>query len=226
MGKLIVFEGIDGSGKSTQFKLMCDRFNNEGVPFTRLTFPQYQEPSSALIKMYLSGEFGENPEAVNPYAASAFFAVDRYASYMKVWREQYYSGGIILTDRYTTSNALHQGSKLPEDRRSDFFSWLYDFEFRLMELPRPDIVIYMDIEAEKAAERIKARQAVTGTAADIHERDLGYLMECARCGSQASEYYGWRKVSCLKNGTVRSELEIHEEIRGILRGIGINNHES
>ena len=109
MGKLIVFEGIDGSGKSTQFKLMCDRFNNEGVPFTRLTFPQYQEPSSALIKMYLSGEFGENPEAVNPYAASAFFAVDRYASYMKVWREQYYSG-IILTDRYTTSNALHQSS--------------------------------------------------------------------------------------------------------------------
>ncbi|NLT13430.1 MAG: deoxynucleoside kinase [Clostridiales bacterium] len=225
MGKLIVFEGIDGSGKSTQFRLMCGRFENEGVPFARLTFPQYQEPSSALIKMYLNGEFGENPEAVNPYAASTFFAVDRYASYMKVWRDLYTGGNIILTDRYTTSNALHQGSKLPEGGRSDFFSWLYDFEFRLMELPKPDIVIYMDIEAEKAAERIKKRQAVTGTAADIHERNLGYLRECARCGAQAAEYYGWRKLSCFHNGAARSEEEIHEEIREILSVVGVKRHE-
>ena len=134
-------------------------------------------------------------------------------------------GVIILTDRYTTSNALHQGSKLPEDRRSDFFNWLYDFEFRLMELPKPDIVIYMDIEAEKAAERIKKRQAVTGTAADIHERNLGYLRECARCGAQAAEYYGWRKLSCFHNGAARSEEEIHEEIREILSGVGVKRHE-
>jgi dTMP kinase len=216
MGKLIVFEGIDGSGKSTQFRLMCSRFENEGVRFARLTFPQYQEPSSALIKMYLNGEFGDNPEDVNPYAASTFFAVDRYASYMKTWRDSYHSGSIILTDRYTTSNALHQGSKLPERVRNDFFRWLYNFEFGLMELPKPDIVIYMDIPVEKAVERIKERQAVTGAAADIHERDIDYLTECGRCGTQAADYYGWRKVSCFKDRTAKSEEEIHDEIYDIL----------
>jgi dTMP kinase len=128
------------------------------VPFARLTFPQYQEPSSALIKMYLNGEFGDSPEDVNPYAASTFFAVDRYASFMKSWREPYRSGSIFLTDRYTTSNALHQGAKLPENKRIDFFKWLYDFEFGLMELPKPDIVIYMDIPAHEAVKRIGERQ--------------------------------------------------------------------
>jgi dTMP kinase len=216
MGKLIVFEGIDGSGKSTQFRLMCDRFENEGVPFARLTFPQYQEPSSALIKMYLNGEFGNNPEDVNPYAASTFFAVDRYASYMKVWRDLYRGGSMILTDRYTTSNALHQGAKLPKDKRIGFFKWLYDFEFGLMELPKPDIVIYMDIPAREAAERLKERQVRTGTTADIHERDLDYLNECARCGEEAADYYGWRKVGCFNGPAPKSERELHEEIYEIL----------
>ncbi len=216
MGKLIVFEGIDGSGKSTQFRLMCRCFEQEGVAFSRLTFPQYQEPSSALIRMYLNGEFGEDPEAVNPYAASTFFAVDRYASYMKVWREPYNSGTVILTDRYTTSNALHQGAKLSEKKRHEFFRWLYEFEFGLMELPKPHIVIYMDIPAGKAAERIRDRQAATGTAADIHERNMAYLTECARCGEQAADYFGWHKVSCFKGGTARSEQEIHDEIRNII----------
>jgi len=220
MGKLIVFEGIDGSGKSTQFKLMCGRFERENTAFTRLTFPQYQEPSSALIKMYLGGEFGENPEAVNPYAASTFFAVDRYASYMKVWRGDYERHARILTDRYTTSNALHQGSKLPADKRNDFFKWLYDFEFGLMELPRPDIVIYMDIPAPKALERIRAREAATGSAADIHERDDAYLKKCWECGTQAADYYAWHKISCFSGQTARSEQEIHEEIYEILTQSG------
>lgn len=219
MGKLIVFEGIDGSGKSTQFKLMCSRFENEGVQFNRLTFPQYQEPSSALIKMYLNGEFGENPDDVNAYAASTFFAVDRYASYIKVWRDYYRSGNMILTDRYTTSNALHQGSKLPENKRNDFFKWLYDFEFGLMELPMPDIVIYMDIPVENAIERIKNRQAVTGGTTDIHERDIDYLKECRSCGNQAADYYGWHKISCYSGQTARSEQEIHEAIYKILTGM-------
>lgn len=217
MGKLIVFEGIDGSGKSTQFRLMCARLEKEGIQFARLTFPQYQEPSSALIRMYLNGEFGENPDDVNPYAASTFFAVDRYASYMKTWQTIYRDQKtLLLTDRYTTSNALHQGAKLPARSREDFFKWLYEFEFGLMELPKPDVVIYMDIPADKAAERIKERQAKTGTAADIHERDFGYLAECARCGNQAADFYGWRKVSCYNGAEPRSEQDIHDEIFTVL----------
>jgi dTMP kinase len=222
MGKLIVFEGIDGSGKSTQFSRLCARLAGEGIPFMRLTFPQYREPSSALIRMYLSGEFGENPGDVNAYAASTFFAVDRFASYIKVWREFYGSGGLVLTDRYTTSNALHQGSKLPAHKRQDFFKWLYDFEFGLMELPGPDIVFYMDIPAEEALDRIRKRQAETAAAADIHERDAEYIRKCWECGAQAAGFYGWRRIACMDGGAARSEQDIHDEIYKILKKTEIN----
>lgn len=217
VGRVIVFEGIDGSGKSTQFKLACRRLEEEGVSFARLTFPQYEKPSSALIRMYLGGEFGDSPEDVNPYAASTFFAVDRFASYVKVWREAYCGGGLIVTDRYTTSNALHQGSKLSEDKRLDFFKWLYTFEFELMELPKPDIVLYMDIPVDEAIERIKKRDATTGSTGDIHERDSAYLTQCQHCGAQAADYYNWHRIACFSNGVARSELDVHEEIYQILK---------
>lgn len=217
MSKLIVFEGIDGSGKSTQFKLVCNRLAGEGVRFTPLTFPQYQEPSSSLVRMYLAGEFGDSPDSVNPYAASTFFAVDRIASYLKNWRSLYHDGVLLLTDRYTTSNALHQGSKLPEDKRPEFFKWLYAFEFGHLELPKPDIVLYLDIPVEAALERIRMRASVTGSVSDIHERDVKYLKECWRCGTQAADFFDWRKISCFSGGIARSEQEIHEEIFNILK---------
>jgi len=212
MGKLIVFEGIDGSGKSTQFKGICKRFEDEGIGFERLVFPQYSEPSSALIKMYLGGEFGTDPSAVNPYAASTFYAVDRYASYAKVWKDYYTGGGIMVADRYTTSNAIHQGSKLPQDRRNEFFKWLYEFEFEQMELPKPDTVIYMNVPLENAIEQMRKREAQTNTKADIHETDNSYLEKCRQCGLQAAEYYGWKVIDCVKNGEMRSIEDIHSEI--------------
>ena len=137
MGKLIVFEGTDGTGKSTQFALLTKRLQSENIPFRRLQFPQYLEPSSALIRMYLNGEFGDDPNSVNAYAASTFYAVDRYASYQRVWKDDYAAGGLILSDRYTTSNAVHQGGKLEGAAREEFFSWLYDLEFCRMGLPKP-----------------------------------------------------------------------------------------
>ena len=150
MGKLIVFEGTDGTGKSTQFALLTKRLQNENVSFRRLQFPQYLEPSSALIRMYLNGEFGENPNDVNAYAASTFYAVDRFASYQRVWKNDYASGGLILSDRYTTSNAVHQGGKLEGKAREEFFSWLYDLEFNRMGLPKPDLVLWLDMPVEIA----------------------------------------------------------------------------
>ena len=212
MGKLIVFEGIDGSGKSTQFKLICDRLATEGYQFRRVVFPRYDKPSSALVKMYLSGDFGNDPDTVNAYAASSFFAVDRFASFIQDWREYYESGGLILTDRYTTSNALHQGAKMETEKRGFFFKWLYEYEFSLIGLPEPDIVVYMDIEASIAAERISCRQAETGANADIHEQDLVYLESCALSGRQAASQFGWYIVECVRNGLDRSEEEIHCEI--------------
>ena len=150
-GTLIVLEGTDGSGKSTQFARLKERLSAQGAQFRCLKFPQYEEESSALIRMYLAGEFGSRPSDVNGYAASAFYAVDRYASYKKVWGEWYERGGLVLADRYTTSNAIHQASKVPQEEREDFFRWLYDFEYRKLGLPRPDLVVYLDVPPRPAS---------------------------------------------------------------------------
>ena len=168
-GKLIVLEGTDGSGKSTQFSLLCQHMEQENRAFQKLIFPQYQEPSSALLKMYLNGEFGQNPSDVNAYAASTFYAVDRYASWKKVWGADYDNGALILSDRYSTSNAVHQTGKLPEAEWSGFLDWLFDFEYNKLGLPAPDLVLYLDMPTEKAVEMLRSRESATHTKADIHE---------------------------------------------------------
>ena len=216
MGKLIVFEGIDGSGKSTQFELLCARLNSENRGFMRVTFPRYDEPSSALIKMYLEGGFGDDPDSVNAYAAASFFAVDRYASYKQAWGSYYENGGIVVTDRYTTSNAIHQGAKLPQEQRESYFKWLYDFEFSLMELPAPDLVLYISIDHEHAAQRLALRQAETGTRGDIHEKDSSYLSKCAMSGRHAASFYGWRVIECFSGDIPRGIEEIHDEIYSLI----------
>ena len=212
MGRLIVFEGIDGSGKSTQFKMLCDRLADDGLEFRRIVFPQYSEPSSALLKMYLGGEFGSNPGDVNAYAASTFFAVDRFASYAKVWRDYYLGGGLLLADRYTTSNAIHQGSKLPPEERGEFFRWLYDFEFRLLGLPKPDAVLYMDVSLDTSLSQMRRRESETNTKGDIHETDNAYLAKCLECGALAADTLGWTRIQC-ENGGIVSCLQQHVDKR-------------
>ena len=217
MGKLIVFEGTDGSGKSTQFELLAKRLEAEQIGFQRLRFPQYEEPSSALIRMYLGGAFGDDPEAVNAYAASTFYAVDRYASYQCVWKDYYQGGGFVVSDRYTTSNAVHQGSKVPEGERAEFFRWLYDLEYDRMGLPRPDLVVLLDMPVELSEQLMRKREQSTGTHADIHERDEDYLKKCRDVALHAAEYYGWRTVSCAKDGAIRGVEDIHEEVYAIVK---------
>ncbi len=217
MGKLIVFEGTDGSGKSTQFELLAKRLEAEQIGFQRLRFPQYEEPSSALIRMYLGGAFGDDPEAVNAYAASTFYAVDRYASYQCVWKDYYQGGGLVVSDRYTTSNAVHQGSKVPEGERAEFFRWLYDLEYDRMGLPRPDLVVLLDMPVELSEQLMRKREQSTGTHADIHERDEDYLKKCRDVALHAAKYYGWRTVSCAKDGAIRSVEDIHEEVYAIVK---------
>lgn len=212
MGKLIVIEGTDGSGKSTQFRLLTDRLESEQVKFQKLVFPQYSEPSSALIRMYLGGEFGKSPSDVNAYAASAFYSVDRYASYRKVWGKWYEEGGLVVSDRYTTSNAVHQASKEPEDKREDFLNWLYDFEYDKLGLPRPDLVIYLDVPTDFTEKMLRHRESETHTQADIHEQDMQYLATCRRMGRAAAEHYGWTVIRCVRDGAMRSMEDIHEEI--------------
>jgi len=212
-GRLIVFEGTDGSGKSTQFARLCARLDEGGRAYQRLVFPQYSEPSSALIRMYLAGEFGRRPGDVNPYAASAFYAVDRYASLKKVWGAYYQGGGLVLSDRYTTSNAVHQAVKCAPQDRPAFLRWLDDFEHEKLGLPRPDLVLYLDMPTDRAVELLRSREAATHTQADIHELDAAYLSACRESALQAADLLGWKKIPCLDgSGRVRPIEEIHEEI--------------
>ena len=217
-GRLIVLEGTDGSGKSTQFERLCKRVREEGNVYYQLVFPQYQEESSALLRMYLRGEFGDDPGDVNAYAASTFFAVDRYASWKKSWQGWYEAGGLVLADRYTTSNAVHQGSKVPVGERGEFFRWLFDFEYRRLGLPEPDLVIYLDMPTEKAVELLRQREAATQTQGDIHETDTDYLSACRDTALDAVQAYGWHLVSCVDDaGNLRSVDDIHEEIWAAVR---------
>ena len=187
MGKLIVIEGTDGSGKSTQFRKLTERLEQEGQAFKTLVFPRYQEPSSALIRMYLGGDFGTHPSDVNAYAASSFYAVDRYASYKQDWGEWYENGGLIVSDRYTTSNAVHQTSKEPPEKQGDFLKWLYEFEYDKLGLPRPDLIIYLDVPTSFTEKLMRHREQETNTHADIHEQDMQYLATCRASGRTAAQ---------------------------------------
>ena len=212
MGKLIVIEGTDGSGKSTQFALLSQRLEQDGVSFKHIVFPRYSEESSALIRMYLGGQFGKNPSDVNAYTASAFFAVDRYASYKMDWGQWYEQGGVVLSDRYTTSNAVHQTSKEPKDKQAEFLGWLYDFEYEKLGLPRPDLTLYLDVPTDFTEKLLRHREQDTNTKADIHEKDTAYLATCRETGRAAAAYYGWTVVQCVKDGRMRTIEDIHNEI--------------
>lgn len=217
MGKLVVLEGIDGSGKSAQYRRLVSRFEREDIKYHSIVFPRYDQESSALIRMYLGGQFGEKPEDVNAFAASIFYAVDRYASYMTDWKEYYEQGGLVLSDRFTTSNAVHQGAKLGADEQPAFFDWLYDLEYVKLGLPRPDMVIYLDVDVETSMARMKHRQQKTGKDGDIHERDVEYLQHCLDTAHRAAAHYGWRTVDFKKDGVERAVDEKHEEIFSIVK---------
>ena len=217
MGKLIVLEGIDGSGKSAQYRRLTARFEREGLDYHSIVFPRYDQESSALIRMYLNGDFGSMPDDVIVYASSIFYAVDRYASYMTDWKAYYQSGGVVLSDRYTTSNAVHQGAKLPPEEQPRFFDWLYDLEYVKLGLPRPDLVIFLDVDLATSEARMHRRQLKTGKSGDIHERDTEYLQLCLDTGHRAAAHYGWRVVDFMKDGKEREVDEKHEEIYQIVR---------
>jgi len=211
-GKLIVLEGTDASGKSTQFKLLCKKLEEAGVDFKRVTFPRYDNPSAALVNMYLTGKFGNKPDDVNPYVASAFYAVDRCASYLEDWKEYYLSGGLVLCDRYTTSNAVHQTSKLPEEKRNDFLDWLFEFEYKLLDLPKPDLVMLISVPAEVSRQLLRKREGNDGS--DIHEKDASYLQRCADAAINAAKHQEWDVINCMDGDRLKSIEEIHADIYG------------
>ena len=194
-GKLIVIDGLDGSGKQTQTQLLYDRLTSQGTPVRSVSFPDYKEPSSALVKMYLAGELGQ-AEEVSAYAASSFYAVDRYASYNKFWKNDYLSGYTLIADRYATSNIIHQMSKLPKEQWKDFLCWMEDFEYSKLALPRPDRVIYLDMNPEVSRELLSRRYHGDEKKKDIHEANFNYLLKCRDCALYAAQHLLWKVVRC------------------------------
>lgn len=216
-GKLFVIEGLDGSGKGTQTKILFEALQAQGLPVRRLTFPNYESESSALVKMYLRGAFGDKPGDVNPYAASSFYAVDRYAGFKSDWGKFYEEGGILVADRYTTSNAVHQCSKLPQEQWDIFIQWLADYEFSLLGMPRPDAVIYLAVDPAVSQKLMTGRYQGDESKKDIHEKDLNYLDASRHAAEYCAEKLGWETVVCDKGGVMCSIEEIHARVLEIVR---------
>lgn len=212
MGKLIVIEGLDGSGKSTQLELLPQNLKKVGIDSRSVSFPDYDSNSSALVKMYLGGEFGKKPGDVNAYAASLFYAVDRFASYKTNWGEYYNQNGVIVSGRYTTSNAVHQTSKMDESEWKNFLDWLYDLEYNKVAIPKPDKVIFLDMPIEVSQKLLSGRYKGDETKKDIHESDTAYLDKCRKAAMFTAEYSGWTIVPCAKDGEPRSIEDIANDV--------------
>lgn len=222
-GKLIIIEsGSDASGKATQTEKLFNRLTQDNFKVKKITFPNYNSDSSALVKMYLNGDFGKDPNDVNPYVASTFYAVDRFASYKTEWGEPYRSGTIILADRYTTSNMVHQAAKIKDPKEKDsFLKWLWDFEFNIYKLPVPDCVLFLDMPPQYSrmlmAER--ANKFTGEQQKDIHERNDYYLLESYNNSLYVANKYNWTKISCVEDGNLKSINDIHEAIYKTVRKI-------
>ena len=212
MGKLIVIEGLDGSGKSTQLELLPKNLLNKGIKSQTVSFPDYDSDSSALVKMYLSGAFGKKPGDVNAYAASLFYAVDRFASYKTAWGEYYNQNGVIVSGRYTTSNAVHQTSKMDECEWTGFLDWLYDLEYNKVGIPKPDKVIFLDMPIEVSQKLLTGRYKGDEAKKDIHESDTEYLDKCRKAAMFTANYSGWTIIPCAKDGEPRSIEDIANDV--------------
>lgn len=212
MGKLIVIEGLDGSGKSTQLELLEQNLKTKGIDCKAVSFPNYQSPSSTLVKMYLGGEFGKNPNDVNAFAASVFYTVDRYASFKSDWGNYYMDGGTVVSGRYTTSNAVHQCSKLSESEWEKFLDWLYDFEYNKIAIPKPDKVIFLDMPIEVSQKLLSKRYEGDEAKKDIHESDTEYLKKCRKAALFTAEYSNWEIIPCSQNGEARTISDIADDV--------------
>ena len=218
-GRLIVLEGLDGSGKATQAQLLFDALDRGGAHRIRkVTFPDYESESSALVKMYLRGEFGSHAGDVNAYAASCFYSVDRYASYKKDWGAFYHEGGLVIADRYTTSNAVHQCAKLPRGEWDVYLDWLFEFEYHKIRIPEPDLVLYLDVDPQVSQALMAQRYQGDESKKDIHEKDLDYLAHSRAAARYCADKLGWMVIPCCENGQMRSREAIHREILSAVNG--------
>jgi dTMP kinase len=217
MGRFIVIDGLDGSGKETQSLILKKRLEDMGMKVRYISFPQYENDSSLFVKKYLNGELGAHPEDTNAYAASSFFAADRYLSYRTDWKKDIDDEGtIVIANRYTTANAVHQLSKLEKNEWSGFLGWLWDYEFHKLGIPIPDSIIYLEMHPDISYRLIKSRSEETGRTMDIHELDNTFLYKSYEAALYASERLNWNRIRCYEGSEPLSREEIAERIASVL----------
>ena len=214
--RLIVIDGLDGSGKATQTKRLCEQLKEKGFKARTLSFPDYESDTSALVRMYLGGQLGDSPDDVNAYAASSFYAVARVASFLNSWGKDYQTYDYIIADRYVTSNLIHQMAKVAEDERDDYIDWLFDFEYRRLGVPEPDMVIFLDVKPEISQQLMLTRYQGDESRKDIHESNFNYLMRCRKSAMYAIEKLGWTVISCDDGEKMRSIESIGDEIMSLI----------
>lgn len=222
MGRVIVIEGTDSSGKETQTKRLFERLERDGVKIKKLSFPNYESPACEPVKMYLAGAFGDKALDINPYPVSTMFAIDRYASYKMEWESFYKSEGVVVTDRYTTSNMVHQASKIEDkEKKEEYLNWLEDLEYKKMNIPAPDLVIFLNMPTEMAVKLMAERKnKITGEGKkDIHEQDTNYLKKSYENACEIARKYEWKEIKCVDEGRLKTIEEIGEEIYSIVRDI-------
>lgn len=222
MGKLIVIEGTDSSGKETQTKRLFEKLEEKGLKVKKISFPNYDSPACEPVKMYLSGAFGEDAMKVNPYPVSTMYAIDRYASFKTDWEKFYNEDGIIVTDRYVTSNMVHQASKIKDlDEKKEYLNWLEDLEYEKMGIPRPDLVIFLNMPTEMAVKLMAERKnKITGEEKkDIHERDKEYLKESHANACKIANTYNWKEIKCSDGERIKTIEEIGEEVFSLVEKV-------
>lgn len=212
MQKLIIIEGLDGSGKSTQTQLLEGALKKDNIEYRKIKLPDYDSPSSTLVKMYLGGEFGKSADSVNAYAASAFYATDRYSSYMLDWKKDYLSGKVIIADRYATSNSIYQMEKLPLEQWDSYLEWSADFEYEKLGIPKPDLVIFLDMPIEVSQKLMTSRYGGDENKKDVHEANVEFLKKCRKAALYTAEKQGWTVIQCSDGEKPYSIEEIHEQI--------------
>jgi dTMP kinase len=212
MTTMIAIEGLDGSGKETQTKLLRKALEEQGKRVEMLSFPRYGQTSAVLVESYLHGDFGTDPETINAYGASSFFAMDRFASYLREWKPLYEASDAFLADRYVTSNAIHQCSKLPREQWEGFLGWLFDYEYVKLGLPKPDKVFYLHLDVEDSQRLLSERYDNDELKKDIHEHDIEYLKKCQEAAEFCANYYGWERVECMCGNELRTIEDIHSEL--------------
>ena len=222
MGKLVVIDGTDGSGKQTQLEILEKNLQRENIDYRKVSFPNYDSPSSSLVKMYLSGEFGKDAKAISPYIASTFYAADRYATYKKDLEEYYENGGLILADRYTTANMVHQAGKIKDkEERKKFLDWLWDLEFNLYKIPVPTKIFFLNMPVEYSLKLTKDRKNKFNKNAkkDIHESDVNHLKDSYSAACELAKIYNWSEIKCVEDGVIRTREDIGKEIFNIVKEI-------